>query len=84
MMLNILEEKMISKVISAIIIAVVRIYQYTISPLLGKNCRFLPTCSEYAIEVIKSHGPFKGSYLAFKRILKCHPFHEGGIDKPPK
>lgn len=75
---------MMNKMFSLIIIAVVRIYQCSISPLLGKNCRFLPTCSEYAVEVVKSHGPFKGTYLAFKRIMKCHPFGGSGIDNPPK
>lgn len=79
-----MEKKMINKVFEVLLIGVVRIYQYTISPWLGKNCRFLPTCSEYAIEVIKSHGAIRGAYLAFKRVLKCHPFHEGGIDKPPE
>jgi len=55
-----------------------------ISPLIGKNCRFIPTCSDYAIDAINSHGILKGGYLSIKRILKCHPFNKGGIDEVPK
>ena len=65
-------------------IYIIRLYQIAISPLLGKNCRFLPTCSRYAIEAINEHGAFKGIYLAAKRIIKCHPFHDGGIDEVPR
>ncbi|WP_432695766.1 membrane protein insertion efficiency factor YidD [Marinobacterium sp. YM272] len=62
---------------------VIRAYQYLISPFLGSNCRFYPSCSSYAIEAIRSHGPLKGSWLALRRILRCHPFSEGGIDPVP-
>ena len=65
-------------------IFIIRLYQICLSPYLGKNCRFLPTCSEYAIQAIESHGIFKGIYLSSKRILKCHPFHDGGVDEVPK
>jgi len=51
-----------------------------ISPVLPSSCRFTPSCSEYSIEALKEYGAFKGSYLAIKRILKCHPFHPGGYD----
>jgi len=61
----------------------IRLYQRAISPYLGPCCRFSPTCSSYAIEVIKKHGSFKGGYLMIKRILKCHPFHKGGHDPAP-
>lgn len=61
----------------------IRAYQYLISPFLGSNCRFYPTCSSYAIEAIRTHGPIKGSWLAIRRILRCHPFSEGGIDPVP-
>ena len=54
------------------------------SPLIGKNCRFLPTCSEYAIESLKLHGLLSGSFFALKRILKCHPFGGHGLDPIPK
>lgn len=61
------------------------IYRKVISPLKPPTCRFYPTCSDYALEAIETHGPLKGSYLAVKRICRCHPFHPGGIDLvPPK
>lgn len=58
-------------------------YRYAISPLIGPRCRFYPTCSTYAVEAIKIHGAIKGGYLAIKRILRCHPFSEGGEDPVP-
>ncbi len=61
----------------------IRVYQKAISPLLPSACRYYPTCSAYAYEAITRHGPFKGAYLAAKRILRCHPFHEGGYDPVP-
>ena len=61
-----------------ILIFIIKIYQYLISPLLGNRCRFLPTCSEYFIEAIKTQGPIKGFILGLKRILKCHPFKSLG------
>ena len=62
----------------------IRGYQLFISPLLGPRCRFTPTCSHYAIDAIKVHGTVKGSWLAVKRILKCHPLHPGGNDPVPQ
>lgn len=64
-------------------VSLIRAYQYFISPLLGHACRFYPTCSEYAAEAISRHGLIKGSWLAVKRIGKCHPFHPGGFDPVP-
>ena len=64
-----------------IMIFIIRFYQICLSPLIGKNCRFIPTCSEYAIDAINEHGILKGTYLSTKRILKCHPFHPGGLDE---
>ena len=61
----------------------IRAYQICISPWLGKNCRFTPTCSAYALEAIQKYGPGKGLLLSIKRILKCNPFHEGGYDPVP-
>jgi len=58
----------------------IRAYQYIISPMLGPTCRFYPTCSEYAYQAIERYGLLKGSFLSLKRILRCHPFHPGGID----
>jgi len=59
-------------------------YQQYISPLLGQNCRFMPSCSQYMVEAITEHGHLKGSYLGCKRICKCHPWNEGGYDPVPK
>ncbi len=65
------------------ILIFIKFYQYLISPLIGQTCRFYPSCSEYAFEAVKKHGSLKGSFLALKRILKCHPFHPGGFDPVP-
>ncbi|MFI0471324.1 membrane protein insertion efficiency factor YidD [Halomonas sp. HMF6819] len=64
-------------------IGLIRLYQYTLSPLLGPRCRFWPSCSSYTIEAIQVHGPLKGGWMAFKRIIKCHPGHPGGMDPVP-
>ena len=61
----------------------VRGYQRLVSPLLPPSCRFAPTCSEYAAEVIAQHGFVRGVGLAVRRLLRCHPFHPGGYDPPP-
>lgn len=57
-----------------------KFYRYFISPMLPKACRYFPSCSEYAIEAVEKKGVAKGLYLAFKRIIKCHPFSKGGYD----
>ena len=62
----------------------IRAYQMVISPLLPPRCRFYPTCSRYCYESIEKHGIFKGSYIGFKRIIKCHPFNPGGYDPVPE
>jgi putative membrane protein insertion efficiency factor len=64
-------------------LGLVRTYQKLVSPLLGDNCRYHPTCSHYTYEAIEIHGAAKGSWLGIKRIGRCHPFHEGGIDPVP-
>ena len=61
----------------------IKVYQYTISPLLPTSCRHVPTCSQYAIEVLKVHGMFRGTYLAAHRILRCHPWGTQGYDPVP-
>ncbi len=66
-----------------ILIGIIIFYRHHISPLFLPSCRFQPTCSQYAIEAITIHGSFKGSFLAIKRILRCHPFHPGGYDPVP-
>jgi uncharacterized protein len=63
-----------------VLIAILKTYQYALSPLYPSCCRFTPTCSEYSVEALESYGPLKGLYLTLKRILKCHPFHPGGYD----
>lgn len=65
------------------LIALVHLYRWLISPLLGPRCRFYPTCSEYALIALKHHGALKGGWLALKRIGRCHPGHPGGIDPVP-
>jgi putative membrane protein insertion efficiency factor len=69
--------------IKRILIAMIRYYQRTISPSLGASCRYLPTCSQYAVEAIETHGAFKGTLLAIWRILRCNPFSRGGYDPVP-
>ena len=69
--------------IKKIILKVIRSYQKCISPFLGKNCRFIPTCSEYCFLAIEKYGVFKGIYLGVRRLIKCHPFHPGGYDPVP-
>ena len=66
------------------VIKVIRIYQLVLSPTLGGNCRFQPTCSQYAIDAVNEHGIFKGFLLSLKRIAKCHPYHPGGFDPVDK
>jgi hypothetical protein len=64
------------------IIFAIRLYQSSLGLFLGGQCRFVPTCSEYAIEAVRQFGAVKGSYMAVKRILRCHPFSRGGFDWP--
>jgi hypothetical protein len=64
-------------------LAVIRLYQLTLSPFIGRQCRFHPTCSHYAAEAIANFGVLRGSWLALRRLLRCHPFHPGGFDPVP-
>jgi hypothetical protein len=73
-----------SKFFGYLLILPVRIYQITLSPYLGQNCRHVPTCSQYTIEAIKIWGPLKGLKLAFNRIRKCHPWGTSGYDPVPE
>lgn len=66
-----------------LLIIPVKLYQYLISPMTGASCRYTPTCSSYAIEALKKHGPIKGLWLAVKRILSCHPWGGHGYDPVP-
>lgn len=73
-----------TKILKKIIITLIRFYQLALSPLKQPTCRFSPTCSQYSIEAIEQFGVIKGTYLSVRRILKCHPFHEGGYDPVPE
>lgn len=73
------------KYMSRVLIALIRVYQYAISPMLGQRCKFYPSCSNYAIEALRVHGPIKGTGLAAWRVMRCNPFSDGGVDHvPPK
>lgn len=67
-----------------ILIVLIKLYRYAISPYLAPSCRYTPTCSSYAIEAIERHGLFRGSWLAVRRISRCHPWHEAGYDPVPE
>lgn len=71
------------RILSALLIAPIRFYRSAISPLTPPSCRFTPTCSQYAIEAISKYGPFKGLYLAVRRLLRCHPWGGSGYDPVP-
>ena len=66
-----------------LLIGLVRVYQLLLSPWVGGSCRFHPSCSQYALEAIRVHGGMRGSWLALRRMGRCQPFHEGGLDPVP-
>ena len=66
-----------------LLLSLIRFYRRSISPLFPPSCRFVPTCSQYALEAIEKYGALKGGWLAFRRILRCNPFHKGGYDPVP-
>jgi len=68
----------------ALLIALIRVYQLFVSPLLGNHCRFYPSCSQYAREALEQHGALRGGWLAIRRLLRCHPWHPGGVDPVPE
>jgi hypothetical protein len=74
---------MLKRIFGYLFLGIIRIYQKAISPFLGANCRYTPTCSEYGTEAIKKYGPFKGGLMALKRILSCHPWGKSGYDPVP-
>jgi len=69
--------------IRKLVVVPILLYQRVLSPLLPRRCRFVPSCSEYAIQAIRKHGVLKGSWFAIRRILRCHPLHPGGYDPVP-
>jgi putative membrane protein insertion efficiency factor len=82
--LNALQRKLsIHKPFLYVAIFLIRVYQAIVSPILGPACRFYPSCSEYAIQALTRYGVIKGTYLAVKRVMRCHPFHPGGVDPVP-
>jgi uncharacterized protein len=66
-----------------LVVGMIRVYQRFISPLLGSNCRYYPTCSHYTLEAVEKYGVMRGSWLGAKRIARCHPWHPGGYDPVP-
>ena len=73
-----------NKILIYPLIFIIKIYQFIFSPLIGKNCRYIPTCSEYAVESLKLHGLLRGSFFVIMRISKCHPLGGHGFDPIPK
>lgn len=69
--------------LASLFLLIIKAYQLLLSPLLGANCRFTPTCSQYGVEAIKRYGPFKGGWLTLKRIGRCHPWGQHGHDPVP-
>lgn len=69
--------------VSSALLGLIKVYRYGISPFLGRNCRFYPTCSEYAMEAVDKHGALRGGWLALKRVSRCHPWNPGGVDLVP-
>jgi uncharacterized protein len=67
-----------------ILLGLISVYRYTISPFLGNHCRYYPSCSAYMEEAIEKHGTMRGFWLGLKRLGRCHPFHEGGYDPVPE
>ncbi len=71
------------RILGGFFIFLIRIYQYTLSPFIGRSCRYTPTCSHYSVEAIKKHGPFVGGKLSIKRIASCNPWGGSGFDPVP-
>ena len=71
------------KILAQLLTVAIKVYQFILSPVFGQQCRFYPTCSHYAVDVIEKHGALVGLYYTFKRLLRCHPWHAGGHDPIP-
>lgn len=72
------------KIMRLILLSLIRAYRYVLSPMLGQHCRYYPSCSAYAQEAIERFGTLHGLWLAIKRVSRCHPWHEGGVDPVPE
>jgi hypothetical protein len=70
--------------VGRMLVGMIRVYQRFVSPMLGPRCRFYPSCSHYACDALCDHGALRGSWLAARRVLRCHPFHPGGFDPVPQ
>ncbi len=70
--------------IRALLLLLVKLYRRLVSPLLPRSCRFYPSCSTYALTALPRHGALRGTYLTARRLLRCHPFHPGGLDPVPE
>ena len=71
------------KLLGEFFVLLIRVYQYTLSPFIGRSCRYTPTCSVYSVDAIRKHGPFKGAWMAVKRIGSCNPWGGSGYDPVP-
>lgn len=76
-------ERIAGRPVAHLAVTVLGAYRRYVSPLLGRHCRFHPTCSRYALEAVAAHGPARGALLALRRLLRCHPLHPGGFDPVP-
>ena len=74
---------MIRRLLTGLLLLLIHFYRYCISPLTPPSCRYTPTCSEYAVQALRKHGPLRGSWLAVKRIMRCHPWGGSGYDPVP-
>jgi putative membrane protein insertion efficiency factor len=75
-----MSENRLTRTLGTFFVVLIRAYQVCLSPFLGPCCRFYPSCSQYAVDAIRRYGPVKGSGLALRRLLRCHPWHPGGYD----
>jgi len=75
--------KLINKILASFFIGLIKLYQFTLSPFFGSQCRFTPTCSQYGIEALQKHGALKGSWLTMKRFVRCNPWGGSGYDPVP-
>ncbi len=76
-------ENRLVQALQFLLIGLIRLYQVALAPLFPPSCRFTPSCSTYTLEAIRIHGPFRGTWLGMRRVLRCHPFHPGGYDPVP-